>query len=118
MVKVLAGKRKIGGFSGYWVTFEVEMVSSYEDKGVVYTLYRCSAYDWEAYRVHISNETNPRSPIYELHPCEDRSYKGEPPNYTEPYLKEQLALHYPLFLKDLDYFLTRSIDAKPRPQQS
>jgi hypothetical protein len=119
MVKVLVGQRDGDRFLGFWAEFMGEKVSSYEDpradKRIVYTLYRCTAYNWEAYRVHIADESNPRAPVYELLPYEhDPNIAGVGPDYSEPYVKEQIAAQYPLFLKDLDYFRERRIDPAPR----
>ena len=69
MVKVQVGKRDKDQFVGYWAEFEGEAISTYEYKSVVHTLYRCTEYGGpERYRVHISNETIPSTPVYELHP--------------------------------------------------
>ena len=60
MVKVLVGKQgEQGRFVGFWAEFEGEEVSSYEEGGVAYTLYKATGYDYEAYRVYISDETDP-----------------------------------------------------------
>src|SRR3954447_20473574 len=111
-VKILVGKRESGRFSGYWAEFEGEVVSSYEDKDVVYTLYRCTAYNWEAYRVHISDETRPKAPVYELLPYAEGEMPGDLLNYHEPYTKEQVVTDHPLFIKALDFLNTRDVDAK------
>jgi hypothetical protein len=106
MVKVLIGEQTPeGSFSGYWGEFEGEEISSYENKGVICTLYKCTAYNWEAYRVHISNETDPQVPVYEL--CPDLEPRL---GYTTPYTKEQIAESYPLFVKHTSYLQTRPID--------
>ncbi len=118
MVKVLVGKRAGDTFSGFWAEFEGEKISSYEDtrpdKNIVYTLYKCTAYNWEAYRVHIADESNLEAPAYELRPFgEDQQIRGLGSDYTEPYAKEQIAMNYPLFLKDIDYFQTYAVDPGP-----
>ncbi len=115
MVKVLVGKKKGDRFPGFWAEFEGEEVSSYEDtrgeKKIVYTLYKCTAYNYDAYRVHIADEGNPVNPVYELHPSsEDPHIQGVGRDYSEPYDKEQIAAKYPLFLKDIDYFQERRVD--------
>lgn len=117
MVKVLVGKRMEDKFSGFWAEFEGEQISSYEDtrgeKNVVYTLYKCTAYNWEAYRVHISDESSPDSPVYELRPfSEDQNIRGLGPDYTEPYAREQLAFEFPLFLKNMEHLRTYYIDPR------
>jgi hypothetical protein len=119
VVKVLVGKKKGDKFPGFWAEFEGERVSSYEDprldKHIFYTLYKCTAYDWEAYRVHIEDESNPATPVYELRPYEKESVEhGIPWDYTEPYRKEQIEAKYPLFLKDMDHFIEWGVDQKPR----
>jgi hypothetical protein len=112
MVKVLVGKKKGDKFPGYWAEFEGEEASSYEDtrgeKKIVYTLYRCTAYTDEAYRVHVADESNPKNPVYALHPLSERS------GYDEAFEKEDIAANFPLFLKDMDYFRTQPVDPKPR----
>ncbi len=118
MVKVLVGKRAGGTFFGFWAEFEGEKISSYEDtrpdKNIAYTLYKCTAYNWEAYRVHIADESNLEAPAYELRPFdEDQHIRGLGSDYTEPYAKEQIAMNYPLFLKDIDYFQTYAVDPGP-----
>jgi hypothetical protein len=119
VVKVLVGQhREHGRFSGFWAEFEGEEVSSYEKDDVVYTLYKATGYDYEAYRVYISDETDPKSPVYELRPfSEDRFMQGAGPDYTEPYRREDVVAEYPLFIKraaekdeNIDHFQTRNVD--------
>ena len=118
MVKVLVWNSKTDKASGFWAEFEGEEVSSYEGGDVVYTLYRCTAYKGpERYRVHISNEAEPSTPVYKLRPYEEPRYSGQPPNYEEPWFEENVAKEYPRFLKDLSYFETHPIDAKPTPRR-
>jgi hypothetical protein len=56
MAKVLVRQRAEGRFRHCWAEFEGERLSSYEDtrgeKNIVYALCRCTAYHYEAYRVH------------------------------------------------------------------
>jgi hypothetical protein len=67
VVRVLVGQRKGDRFPGFWAEFEGREISSYTDtraeKHILYTLYRCTAYRWEAYRVHIADEGNPANPV-------------------------------------------------------
>jgi hypothetical protein len=119
MVKVLVGQRSGGKFAGFYAEFEGEEVSSYKDeraeKNIVYTLYGCTAYQFEAYRVHIADESNPDAPVYELLPFEgDLRRGGGRPDYSEPWTVEDIAEHFPLFLKDMDYFESRTVDPRPR----
>lgn len=120
MVKVLVGKKRGDKFPGFWAEFEGKEVSSYEDtrldrKCIVYTLYECTAYDGEAYRVHIADESNPDNPEYKLLPFdEDPNIQGMGPDYSEPWDKDEIAARYPLFLKDMDYFRKRSVDPSKR----
>src|ERR687893_962553 len=99
MVKVLVAQRAGESFPGFWAEFEGEKVSSYEDtrgdKHIVYTLYRCTAYTWEAYRVHIADESNPDAPVYELLPFEENpDITGVGPDYSGPYDREQIAAKF------------------------
>jgi len=115
MAKVLVGKKKGDKFPGFWAKFEGEKVSSYEDtrgeKKTVYTLYKCTAYNFDAYRVHVADESNPANPVYVLHPFfEDPHIQGVGPNYSEAYDKDEVAAKFPSFLKDIDYFNERSVD--------
>lgn len=118
MVRVLVGERSGPTFPGFWAEFEGEEVSSYADtradKKIVYTLYRCTAYNFEAYRVHIADESDPKTPVYELLPVDrdSRSGRGRP-DFSEVWTKEDIAAEYPLFLKDMDYFETRKVDGPP-----
>ena len=108
MVKVLVGKSKAGGFEGYWAEFEGEKLGSYEDdKGCVYTLYKCTAYEnsWGAYRVYISDETDPKAPTYRLLPYDEQSG-----HYKQPYTNQEVAAEYPLFIKRTDGLSTYYID--------
>ncbi len=119
MVKVLVGKKKGDKFPGFWATFEGEKVSSYEDtrgeKKIVYTLYRCTAYADDVYRVHIADESNPDNPVYELRPYDPDSVEhGIGWDYSEPWDKEDIEAKYPLFLKDLGHFRERGVDPKRR----
>jgi hypothetical protein len=116
VVKVLVGNREGGRFTGYWAEFEGQKVSSYEVKAtsndaraVVYALYKCTAYEFEAYRVHVTDETNHQAPTYKLYPWTPEE------RFEEPYSREQIALRYPLFLKDINYFETHPIDPPPKP---
>jgi hypothetical protein len=117
-VRVLVAQRRGSEFPGFWAEFEGEKVSSYEEPGsgkdIVYTLYRCTAYNFDAYRVHIADESNPDAPVYELHPFVGDSRPGRGQlHYTEVWELENIAEHYPLFLKDVDYFETRHVDPEP-----
>lgn len=119
MVKVLVGKKDGPRYYGIWAEFEGEAVSCYEDprvdKKIVYTLYKCTAYDYGAYRVHIADESNPANPVYELLPYDPESRsRGIGWDYSEPWEKEDIAREYPVFLKDLDYFRTRQVDPSRR----
>jgi hypothetical protein len=107
MVQVLVGEKALGDttFSGYWAEFEGAEISSLEAEGIVYTLYNCTAYTFEAYRVHTSNEINPKEPVYKLHP-ESEAGSG----YTLPYTTEGIAAAYPVFLNDIEYLPTYAID--------
>jgi hypothetical protein len=121
VVKVLVGKKKGERFPGFWAEFEGEVVSSYEDirgeKHIVYTLYRCTAYRYEAYRVHIADESNPGNPVYELLPYDPHNTmeSGLGLDYSDPWGKAQIVARYPLFLKDMDYFQERNVDVSPSP---
>ena len=102
MVKVLVGQKRGDRFPGFWAEFEGEEVSSYKDtrgeKHIVYTLYRCTTYQREAYRVLIADEGNPANPVYKLLPvAEDPHVQGAGPDYTEPWDKDQVATRYPCF---------------------
>ena len=117
--KVLVAQKRGDGFPGFWAKFEGEEVGCYEDpridKNAVYTLYRCTAYDFEAYRVHVRDESNPDAPVYQLLPFEgDRRPGGGHIDYSEVWDREDIARAFPMFLKDLDHFETRHVDPKPR----
>ena len=119
MVQVVVGQRDGDRFPGFLAEFEGEKVSSYEvtrgEGRIVYTLYKCTAYSFDAYRVHIADESNPKAPVYELHPfTTDPHIVGISPDYSEPYDKNQLAAEYPLFLKDIDFFDVRRVDPSSR----
>ena len=114
MVKVLVGKRNGDRFPGFWAEFEGEEVSSYEDtrgeKKIVYTLYRCPTDNFEAYRVHVADESNPANPVYELHLNDpDPDVQGVGADYSVLWQKEQVVAKYPLFVKDLDYLRVRQV---------
>ena len=110
MVRVLVGQGGgAAGFEGFYAEFKGEEVSSYkdgtQDKNVVYTLYKCTEYDFDAYRVHIADESNHQKPVYELLPYSQGS------SYAEAYDAEDLVKEFPLFLKDIeDYLKVRRID--------
>ncbi len=116
MVLVLVGQYvEMGEFSGYWAEFEGEKINSFERQDVVYTLYKCTAYRFDAYRVHTSDETDPLAPVYELHPY-TAEQPSHPPSrdYTEPYDEETLANQYPFFIQHLGLLETRRIDPRPK----
>jgi hypothetical protein len=110
VVKVPVGRvdAKKGAFDGFFAEFEGKFVSSYEHAGAVYTLYECTAYDFKAYRVHTANETDPKAPVYALHPS-----RGA---YERPYHESDVAAEYPLFIKDMDYLSIENVDPEPRVQ--
>ena len=115
----MVGKKKGDKFPGFWAEFEGEEVSSHTDtraeRHIAYTLYRCTAYSDEVYRVHVADESNPANPVYELRPHAEESVQhGIPWDYTEPYDKDDIEARYPLFLKDMDHFTERSVDPRPR----
>jgi hypothetical protein len=121
VVRVLVGQRKGDRFPGFWAEFEGREISSYTDtraeKHILYTLYRCTAYRWEAYRVHIADEGNPANPVYELLPVSESPHPRSPDlDYTEAWSRDQIAAKYPLFLKDMDYFRERRVDPSPLGQ--
>ena len=110
-------KRRESGFPVSGPNSRGRRFSSYTDtrgeKHIVYTLYRCIAYQWEAYRVHIADESNPANPVYELLPVSEGPHTRSP-DYTEPWNRDQIAAKYPLFLKDMDYyFRERRVDPSP-----
>jgi hypothetical protein len=119
MVKVLVlTLRPDGEYVGFWAEFEGEKVSSYEDTrgdyNIVHTLYRCTAYQGDAYRVHIANKSDPGEPDYTLHPVRwDMRAGGGRPDFLEVWNQEDIAKEFPQFLKDMDYLETRNIDGPP-----
>ena len=113
MVKVLVWNSKPDKLRGFWAEFEGEEINSYQDDGIVYTLYKCTYYDFEAYRVHVKDETNPKAPKYELLP--QGKNRQKPGDYARPYHLEDLAEKHPRFLKDLVDFPTHTIDAELPP---
>jgi hypothetical protein len=118
-VRVLVAQKRGDGFPGFWAEFEGEQVASYEDpridKNAVYALYRCTAYEFEAYRVHVRDESNPDAPVYQLLPFEgDRRPGGGRMDYSEPWELEDVARAFPMFLKDTDHFEARPVDPQPR----
>jgi hypothetical protein len=119
MVKVLVLKEfPEGRYVGFWAEFEGEKVSSYEDtrgdNNIVHTLYKCTAYNFDAYRVHAANISNPADPDYELHPVTwDTRPGGRRPDFSEVWDQEEIAQLYPMFIKDLeDYLETRHVDPR------
>jgi hypothetical protein len=120
MVKVLVGKRQGPSFPGFWAEFEGEEVSSYEDtrggKSIVYTLYRCTAYNYDAYRVHVADESNPANPVYDLLPSpEGPGGSGPERVFPPPWQKDQVVAEHPMFVKDLKGYLDVSPVDPPLP---
>lgn len=107
MVKVLVGKREGDRFPGFWAEFEGEKVGSYEDtrgeKSIVHTLYKCTDFNFDAYRVHVADESNPANPVYSLFP-----------GSLEAWTKENVVAEHPMFVKDLDILQVRQLDRSPR----
>jgi hypothetical protein len=107
-VSVLVGERsEEGRFAGFRAQFQGREIASYTDaRGgcrITYTLYRCTAYQYEAYRVHVADESDPRSPRYELHPSgESTGLSGVSRDYSEPFDKRQAVDAYPIFARDLE----------------
>jgi hypothetical protein len=120
MVKVLVLKEFPEGsrYIGFWAEFEGEKVSSYEDTrddtNIVHTLYKCTAYNFDAYRVHVANTSDPADPDYELHPVTwDRRVGGGHPDFSEVWDQVEVAQLYPMFMKDLKGYLeTRHVDPR------
>ena len=94
MVKVLVGESRADRFTYSWFEFEGEEVSSFEDKGILYTLFKHTdpAYTAEAYRVHISDERKLKAPAYRLEPG---------PGDRSPYSRRDIADKHPRFVKDM-----------------
>ena len=120
MIRVLVGKRNGPAFPGFWAEFEGEEISSYEDKrsgkSIVYTLYKCTAYNFDAYRVHVADETNPENPVYDLLPnSTDPHIQDVGPDYSEPWRKEDVVAKHRMFVKHLDVLRERHVDPSPRP---
>ena len=116
MVRVLVGKRQGPRFPGFWAEFEGEEIGRYEDtrsgKSIVYTLYRCTAYNYEAYRVHVADESNPANPVYDLLPSREGSGGAEPgKGFPAPWQKDQVVAQHPMFVKDLDYLEVEPVDS-------
>lgn len=103
-----AGRRYFGG---EWVKFDGELLETYEREEITYSLYKCTAYEFDAYRVYVADETNQMSPTYNLHPFVTWN---EQRNYHEPYDAEQLADMYPMFAKSFVKFRERLIDPRRR----
>jgi hypothetical protein len=82
------------------------------DNNIVYTLYRCTAYQGDAYRVNIANESDPGEPDYMLHPVRwDPRDGGGRPDFSEVWYQEDIAEKFPLFVKDMeDYLETLPVD--------
>ena len=119
MIRVLVAQKRGDGFPGFWAEFEGEEVSRYEDpridKNAVYTLFRCTTYNFEGYRVHVQDESNPDVPVYQLLPFEGgRRPGGGRIDYSEVWYPEDVARAFPMFLKDMDHFETRHVDPQPR----
>lgn len=116
MVKVLVANRNDDRrFFGFWAEFEGNELGLYVDdregRRITYKLHECTAYDGDAYRVHIADETDPQAPSYELRPFDPAgAISGIGPDYSEPFDKRQLVDEFPLFAKTLEHFRTRSID--------
>ena len=116
MVKVLVGKRQGPSFPGVWAEFEGEEIGRYEDtrsgKSIVYTLYRCTAYNYDAYRVHVADESNPANPVYDLLPSPEGGSGGAEPGrgFPAPWRKDQVVAEHPMFVKDLDYLGVEPVD--------
>ena len=115
MVKVLVGKREGPKFPGFWAEFEGEEVASYEeprpDKNITYTLYKCTAYNFDAYRVHVADESNPANPVYELHPNSPyQGVQGARSNYSEAWRAEDVVAQHPMFVKHLGTLDTIQVD--------
>jgi len=82
------------------------------DNNIVYTLYKCTAYNFDAYRVHIANKSDPGEPDYALHPVRwDTRVGGGGPDFSEVWNREDIARQYPLFLKDMDYLEPLFVDS-------
>jgi hypothetical protein len=107
MVRLIVGKMDADGFFGHCAEFAGVEISSYTDRrGAVYTRYKCSAYTQrDAYRVHISDETHPEAPIYQLLPYDEQSGR-----YLQPYNSRQVAAEYPLFIKHIDLLESYPVD--------
>lgn len=116
-VRVLVRDRgqTLARYEWFWAQFEGEEVSSYRDergdRKVTYTLYKCTVYGYDAYRVHVADTSDPQDPTYALLPREaGRPITGSNGAFHEPYNMEDVANEYPLFAKDVGMASVFNVD--------
>lgn len=101
-------------FRGFKACFMGEKIADFEagDRRR-FTLYKCGWNRLEGYRVYDSDETNPRSPTYELMPHEEEVNPDDPHRaYHKLYSPSEVAAQWPVFAKDIDALQAKDIDAK------
>lgn len=110
-IEVLVGDSERGAFRGFVARFQGEELASYQvEERLVFRLYRCGWGDYDGYRVHKADETQPFNPKYELTPVDD----PEAPNtrYFSLYEAKEIVWYFPFFARDVGLLETRDIDPR------
>jgi hypothetical protein len=101
-------------FKGFKACFMGEKISDFmAGDRRRFTLYKCGWNRLEGYRVYDSDETNPRSPRYELMPHEGQKVDPNDPHrvYHRLYGPSEVVEHWPVFAGEVDALKITNIDA-------
>jgi len=113
-IEVLIGdSEQRGTFTGFKARFLGEEISCYEvEDRLVFRLYRCGWGDYDGYRVHKTDETEPFNPKYELTPVDVEVPDALNTEYFSLYEANEIVSYYPFFAEHVGYLDTRDIDPR------
>jgi hypothetical protein len=111
LIEVLIGNSDQGTFRGFKARFHGEEMACYEmEERLVFRLYRCGWGDYDGYRVHKSDESEPFNPKYELTPVDVQDPSAPNTEYYSLYEANEIVSYFPFFARHVEALRTRNID--------
>jgi hypothetical protein len=102
VIEVLVGNVEQGAFTGFKACFDGEEVARYQvEERLVFTLYKCGWGEYEGYRVHKSDETDPFDPKYDLTPVDVVDPSAPNPEYHSLYEPAEIVSYFPMFAEEI-----------------
>jgi len=112
-IEVLIGDSEQGTFRGFKVRFLGEELACYEVRDrLVFRLYRCGWGDYDGYRVHKTDETEPFNPKYDLTPVDVEDPEAPNTEYFSLYEANEIVSYFPFFADHVGFLKTRDIDPR------